>query len=502
MKNKYINIALASSILYLSSCTPKTDVPAATKGDIDVSKYVAIGNSITSGFADAALYYDGQIVSYPNLLAKQFMEIGGGTFTQPLVPQNSVGIGSTGNAKLILGIVDGELSPIPAAASGDSSIWRTSVAASGPFNNMGVPGAKATTTVYPGYGNPLLGAGNYNPYFYRMTTAPTTASILSDAASQAPTFFSMFIGSNDVLAYALTGGASDAITPIAGAAGIGFDASIDAIVNTMTANGAKGVIANIPDITTIPFFTTVPYNPLTSAVLGNKDTAAGSATITALNAGLYGPLKQALTAFGAGDRINLLSASASNPLLIKDSTLPNLSLQLTAALTPSLGALTATVFGQIYGQARQATANDYILLSSKSAIGATIATAPSTSINKNGISYPMASQYVLTQAEAAAIKTATTAFNAKLKAVAESKSLAFVDVNAFLAKVKETGIHYNGRDITATFVTGGAFSLDGIHLTPLGNAMLANQFIDAINGTYGSTIKEIDASNYIGVKFP
>lgn len=501
MKNKYINIALASTILYLSSCTPKTDVPAATKGDIDVSKYVAIGNSITSGFADAALYYDGQIVSYPNLIAKQFMEIGGGTFTQPLVPQNSVGIGSSGNAKLILGIVNGELSPIPAAASGDSSIWTTSVAASGPFNNMGVPGAKATTTVYPGYGNPLNGVGKFNPFFTRMTTAPATASILSDAASQSPTFFSLFIGSNDVLAYALAGGASDAITPIAGAAGIGFDASIDAIVNTMTANGAKGVIANIPDITSIPFFTTVPYNPLTSSVLGSGDTAVGSATITALNSGLYGPLKQALTVFEAGDRINLLSATASNPLLIKDSTLTNLSAQLTAALTPSLGAVLATGFGQIFGQARQATANDYILLSTRSAIGATIATAP-TQVNKNGISYPMASQYVLTQAEAAAIKTATTAFNAKLKAVADSKGLAFVDVNAFLAKVKETGIHYNGRDITATFVTGGAFSLDGIHLTPLGNAMLANKFIDAINATYGSTIKEIDASNYIGVKFP
>ncbi|PZP50110.1 MAG: hypothetical protein DI598_06325 [Pseudopedobacter saltans] len=500
MKKNYINISLASILLYLSSCTPKTDVPAATKGSIDVSKYVAIGNSITSGFADAALYYDGQIVSYPNLLAKQFEAIGGGSFVQPLVPQNSVGIGSSGNAKLILGIVDGDLSPIPAAASGDSSIWRTSVAATGPFNNMGVPGAKAITTVYPGYGNPLLGAGRFNPFFYRMTTAPATASILSDAAAQNPTFFSMFIGSNDVLAYALAGGASDAITPSAGSAGIGFDASIDLIVNTMTANGAKGVVANVPDITTIPFFTTVPYNPLTSSVLGSGDTAVGSATITALNTGLYGPLKQALTAFGAGNRINLLSSSASNPLLIKDSTLTNLSAQLTAALTPSLGASTATAFGQIYGQARQATANDLVLLSSRSAIGATVTGAP-TSINKNGISYPMANLYVLTQAEVTAIKTATTAFNTKLKAVAASKGLAFVDVNAFLAQV-QTGIHYNGRDITATFVTGGAFSLDGIHLTPLGNAMLANKFIDAINSTYGSTIKEIDASNYIGVKFP
>lgn len=500
MKNKNIATAAFCSLL-LYACTPKIDVPVANKGTLDVSKYVAIGNSITSGFADAALYYDGQMVSYPNLLAQQFVEIGGGAFKQPLVPQNSVGIGSSGNSKLILDTSKGSVTPVPANPSGgDMSIFTTSVAAKGPFNNMGVPGAKAITTVYPGYGNPNNGAGNYNPFFTRMTTNPSTASILGDAAAQKPTFFSLFIGSNDVLAYALTGGASDAITPSAGGPGIGFDASIDLIVNTMTGNGAKGVIANIPDITTIPFFTTIPYNPLTLATLGGGNVTAGTANITNLNTNLYGPLNKALTAFGAGNRISLLAATDPNPLLIQDASLTNLSVQLTAALTPTLGIAKATIFGQIFGQARQTTANDYILLSTKSAIGTTITTAPN-GVNINGVSYPMEDKYILTQTEAANIKTATTAFNNKLSAVASSKGLAFVDVNAFLAKI-QTGIHYNGRDISATFVTGGAFSLDGIHLTPLGNAILANKFIDAINKTYGSTIKQIDASTYIGVKFP
>jgi hypothetical protein len=88
-----------------------------------------------------------------------------------------------------------------------------------------------------------------------------------------------------------------------------------------------------------------------------------------------------------------------------------------------------------------------------------------------------------------------------LKATADAMKLAFVDMNAFLKNVKK-GIVYNGVSINASFVQGGAFSLDGIHLTPLGNALLANEFIKSINSAYGSTIPKIDATMYKGVSFP
>ena len=71
--NKTIIVTIAASALV--SCKPDLKAPVASKGNLDVTKYVAIGNSITSGFADAALYYDGQKVSYANLLAEQFKEI-------------------------------------------------------------------------------------------------------------------------------------------------------------------------------------------------------------------------------------------------------------------------------------------------------------------------------------------------------------------------------------------------------------------------------------------
>src|SRR5699024_10574496 len=258
MKNslKYITTIILSFAL-MTACTTRDETFTPTKGNADFSNYVAFGNSLTAGYADNALYYDGQIVSFPNLLAEQMEEVGGGEFNQPLVDPSSVGIGSDGNARLILGAENGDLAPVPAAEQGDLSIFTTSVAAEGPFNNMGVPGATSQTAVFPGYGNPANGEGNYNPFFTRMTTDPADASMLSDAVSQNPSFFTVFIGNNDVLGYATAGGANASITPTAE-----FSAAYDAIIDAFTANGAQGAVANIPDVTTTPFFTYIPWNAL------------------------------------------------------------------------------------------------------------------------------------------------------------------------------------------------------------------------------------------------
>ena len=446
--NKTIIVTIAVGALV--SCKPDLKAPASDKGSIDVTKYVAIGNSITSGFADGALYYEGQQVSYAVLLAEQLKVVGGGDFIVPYMPAG-VGVGSSLNAKLILGYktdcknVPG-LSPVPAAQTGDVTGLFTSIASKGPFNNMGVPGAKVTTVVYPGYGNATLPLGSFNPFFARMLNSSeyTSASMLSKAAEQNATFFSLFIGNNDVLGNALAGGMSSTpITPSGGAVGTGFDASYDLIISTMMTNGAKGVVGNIPDITNIPHFTTVPYNGLTL-------TATDAANLNAAYGVTGATFKE-----GSGNAFMIVDASAP-------------------------------------GGVRQIKSNEYILLGT-----------PQDSIKCAGwgTAKPLADQYVLNVREVLNLKEAAAAYNAKIKTVAEEKGLAFVDVNAFMANAKK-GIVYNGITSSAAFVSGGAFSLDGIHLTPRGNAMLANEFIKAINATYGSTINLVDVTKYNGVVFP
>lgn len=518
MKKILISTVAVSALLFNVSCDTEFDQDVSsivvTKGDADFTKFVSIGNSLTSGYRDGALYLDGQNESFPSMIAAQMQLAGGGAFKQPLMPNNTGGFtGLPGfPGKLNLQVVNGALAPVPSAAAGTLD----NISAGGPYQNMGVPGAKSFHLGVAGYGNAAgLAVGQANPYFVRFASS-ATASMIGDAVAQAPTFFSLWIGNNDVLSYATNGGTnstttggvttytaavdqtgnpnpasygSNDITDPAVVAG-----SITNYVNALTANGAKGVIANIPNVATIPFFTRVPYNPLTPALIG--------ANVPALNSGLYGPLKQALTAFGAGDRINLLSATTSNPLLIVDVSLTNLSAQLTAALTPSLGLATATAFGQIYGQARQATSEDLVLLTTSSVIGTTVAGVPA-SINVNGISYPLANRYILTKAEVAKVQAATTAYNTAIKSIATAKGLAFVDANAKMAELSNaSGIQYNGVKYTATFVTGGTFSLDGVHLTGRGYALIANEFIKEINAKYKSTLPMVNVNNYSGVQFP
>lgn len=522
MKKLIISTFALSLLMTVSSCKTDFDQDVAsipvTNGSANFSKYVALGNSLTSGYRDGTLYADGQTESYPNMLATQMKRAGGGAFKQPMMPNNVGGfVGLPGfSGKLTLQVVGGSLTPVPSAPAAALD----NISSGGPYQNLGVPGAKSFHLGVNGYGNAAgLSAGLANPFYVRFASSPT-ASVIADAVAQAPTFFSLWIGNNDVLSYATSGGTNvvgGVVVPATDQTGNPNAASyksndisdpavvvgsITNYVNALTAGGAKGVLANIPNVTSIPFFTTVPYNPLTLSVLGSGDPTAGAANVSAINTGLYGPLKQALTAFGAGSRINLLSTTQPNPLLIKDVSLPNLSAQLTAAFSATMPPATAAAMGQIFGQARQATANDFVLLTTRGVIGTAPAGAPA-SVNKYGITFPLENEHVLTQAEAAKVLAATAAYNAGIAGVANSKGLALVDANAKMQELGRTsGIQWDGVKYTATYVTGGSFSLDGVHPTGRGYGILANEFIKAINQKYGSTLPLVNPNNYSGVTFP
>ncbi|MGZ3866516.1 MAG: hypothetical protein ACXVC6_09465 [Bacteroidia bacterium] len=447
MQYKFVKFVITVTAVILMSCKPNIKAPAVEKGHVDATRFVAVGNSITSGYADGALYYEGQKNSFVNLIAEQFKLIGGGNFNQPYMNASSVGVGSDGNAPFKLGYATDclgatSLMPVPTATAGDVAALSTSIYASqGPFNNMGVPGAKVITAVTAGYGNQANGAGNYNPFFYRMAANPTTSSMLSDAVAMNPTFFSLFLGNNDVLAYALAGGNSDFITPLAGPVGVGFEASLQSIVNALTANGANGVIGNIPDITALPYFTTIPYNGL--ALRQGQADSLNNAT-----GGFFG--------FKAGN----------NNFMIEDPD-------------------SALGFRHIH-------AGELILLD-----------VPLDQIKCHGMGSltPIPDKYVLRAGEIENIQNAITAYNNIIASIANDKGLALVDVNAFL-KSAQKGIVYNGVALNMNFVTGGAFSLDGLHLNPIGQALLANEFIKAINKKYSSTIPQVDATKYRGIIFP
>ena len=418
------------------ACNNDEDIPvevekpvAIVPGTANFSKYVALGDSFAAGYGDNALYKKGQETSYPNILAQQFALAGGGVFTTPFMADDNIGGFSAGGiqvSKFPTRLYFNGAGPVNIPGVSGTAI---TARLTGSFNNMGLPGAKSFHLVYSGY-------AAANPYFGRFASSPA-ATVLGDALAQNPSFFSLWIGGNDVLGYATNGGvpvSQDAVLGNDITPPVMFNTVYNTLANSLSAGGRKGVVAGLPYISSLPYFTTVPFNPLTAKVLGSDNEAVGQATITALNTKLYGPLKSALTYIqslgapgtaGAAARINTLSPTAGNPLLIKDETLADLGPYLKSVLTPSIGVEMATVFGQVFGQARQATSADFVLLTTKAVIASS--TGYPAPLDKFGVTFPLQDQHVLISAEIAEIKVATDAYNVTIKAAAAANNLAFVD---------------------------------------------------------------------------
>jgi len=352
-----------------------------------------------------------------------------------------------------------------------SGISGTEISAhlTGSFNNMGVPGAKSYHLIAPGYGD-LAGVfaspATANPYFARFS-AKSGTTIVKDASDQSPTFFSLWIGGNDVLGYAISGGdGTDPITPTAT-----FDFSYTKIVTDMTANGAKGVVANLPYVSTLPYFTTVPYNPVPLSSDAASQLNNGYAQY---NGGLQYMVSIGKLSAAEATRRTIKFAQGANAVVIVDNYLTDLN----DYRIPSY---------------RHATKDDLLVLPSSSFIGTAVGGDPT---KVNGVSVPLADKWVLSKDEVAEVKVATDAYNVTIKAIAGSKGLAFVDAKAMLDKLSNGGIVSNGFTLTSAYIFGGAFSLDGIHPSPRGYALITNAFSTAINTTYTSTLPMIDLSLY------
>ena len=466
-----------------------TDGTPLTAGTADFSKYVALGDSFAAGFSDNALFMEGQKFSYPNIMASQFSLVGGGDFKIPFMGDNIGGFLSGGAQSASYGprLYFNGAAPVPVPEVSTTDI---STKLTGPFNNFGIPGAKSFHLTFPGYGS---GAGN--PYFARMASNPM-ATVLQDALDQNPTFFSLWIGGNDELGYATAGGDAslNPLTPPAV-----FDATYNQLMTQLTSGGRKGVIANLPSVTTLPYFYVIKFNQLTQANL----TIGENNLVATLNAQLYGPLHNALAYLGQGDRINLLSTTGNNPMLMIDETLTDLSTQLTGVLVGGgLDVPTATAYGAIFGRARQTLPTDLICLSASSRIGQAPSmtidgvASPSPLLAQLGITFPLPDRYVLIPTEVDEIVAATDAYNVTIENAKNNFDVAFVDTKSIMNQLNSSGIVANNYTLTSTFVTGGAFSLDGVHPSPRGYALIANKFLEAINAKYGSNFKGVNLGNY------
>jgi lysophospholipase L1-like esterase len=220
-----------------------------------------------------------------------------------------------------------------------------------------------------------------------------------------PTLIVVWLGSNDALLSVLVGNPSAVTPPLL------FASLYSQLIDRLKATGATVVVANIPDVTTLPYLTEA------GKLLTPMAQAAGV------------PVEQLYTAIGvkAGDYL-LPSGVERVQLMARNRQFER------------LGALCPSVLPGLPGPVGCA----------------------------------------LRAGEIKAIRLAITLFNAIIAIKARLCGAVVVDIHSLLDDISRRGYVVEGRRLTTEFL-GGLFSLDGVHPTATGHAIIANEFIKTMN---------------------
>jgi lysophospholipase L1-like esterase len=451
---KFLLIAAGLATGSLIGCSDSApNGPVASLGSATVKKYVAVGNSLTAGYQSAGLYQSAQVYSYPNLIAQQLTKAGAslGSFEQPYYSDPGTP-DATGNASRyeIISLVGPVIGPkgLPAGNPTNSALAR-------PYDNLGIPGIPLAGFMDETgtYQSPPLG----RDVILRWTSVTSfPKSVYKQAVALQPDIMTFWLGANDVLGYATSGG----VSPSAPTSTTIFAALYTQAIASLKASlpNAKIVVGNIPDVRAIPFFTTV--GPAVAAKIG------------ALGLKLYYQ-----KAGEPGVATGQTSLTEANPPLL--------------TLT---GMTYASYLGQPTGLWYRANKIPYAAVA---ALG--IDTTKPFGLHPQN---PWPNALVLDPSEQTSCANATSAFNATIASVASANGAAVVDFYTFFNNVAANGYSLAGETYTTAYVEGGLFSLDGVHPSSRGYGIVANEYIKVMNSKFGMSIPLVDISQIPGIPAP
>ena len=294
-----------------------------------------------------------------------------------------------------------------------------------PFNNLSIPGANVADT-FTVTGTDATVTRGVQQLAKFILRGPVTE--VDSAVAQKPTFIAIWIGGNDFLGSA-TNGTTKGLTSVAD-----FTTAYNTMLDRLTATGAGMVVGTLPtNPGAAPFFNTV------KTVLINPATRAP----------FLGPNGQPITLVGQIDGTTPVGQLLPGSFV----TLPAGSLiaqgfGIPSALKPILDPTNKLPF---FGQ-------------------------------------PLPDAVVLTPAEIATLTQRISDFNAVIVAAAAKRNIPVADIKGLFDRFT-TGLNVGPFHLSSDYVTGGLFSLDGVHLTDIGYTLFANEYIKAINSGYGTRIR-------------
>ncbi len=442
MNKKLIALtALISLSILFIGCENRTELtapPLPNLGSTNFSTYVAIGNSITSGYQSGSLYEDAQMFSYPKLIANQV----GTEFVQPIISNP----GTVGRIEIK------SLEPFTITYNQNGGTLTNPTAPY--YNNFGIPGIVLADVLSA---TSMTNSFSRSPFLDIILRGKGTIySQIKDLAGKKPTFITLWIGNNDVLGYATSGG----VRPTSPTDPNVFGFLYSALADSLASIGAKVVVANIPDVTAIPFFTTVGPG------IAQKLSSLGISGIFYQPHGQY----------------------SGSPLPV--SALANFNVLITL-IGQNYAGLIGTPTGKFY---KDNNVNIAPLISA--------GILDTTKLFGLDPKNPWPDALILDASEITTAKNATTAYNNFILGVANSKGFGLVDINSIFNQIRANdfsgGTVYDGVVFKTTYVTGGLFSLDAIHPSSRGQALIANEFIKVINSKWSAKIPLINVSTIPG----
>ena len=374
---------------------PPPPAPPATPPANPFSNVVVIGDSLSAGFQNGALLDTQQPNGWASLVAAQ----AGFTLTLPLIAPPGV--------PSVIQLISAGIPPAIQQAPG-TSIGRDDLNAK--VTDFAVPGHKLNDLLNAA---PVAQPSTNDQIITSLVLgypAGTTGTQVQQALAQKPSTVFLWIGGDDALA---ADGAGDpsAMTPLSA-----FTADFTQLMTTLKAGTTAHLfVANIPDVTEIPYLTQA--NELLSEVQ----------TLTGISPATAGPL----LGISPDDLINpkgLLAVEANIQLIQK--------LQFPA---------------------------------------------------------PLPAADVLTPAEVVQVQAMIASYNQVIASQVAAAGGTLVDIHSYIDTLAKGGITINNYE-ASTLYLGGLFSLDGIHPSNTGYALVANQFIASVNATLGTTIAAVDVS--------
>jgi lysophospholipase L1-like esterase len=395
--------------------------------------YVSLGNSITAGYQSGGINDSTQKRSYAVLLAGQM----GTRFAYP-------SIAMPGCPPPIANFLTQARATTTTSGptTGSSCFLRAGTAAV--LNNVAVPGATSFDPDAPGG----------TPFSNLLTQLILGGQDQVQRARQAnPTFATVWIGNNDVLAPALSGvlvplaGVSPGLTPQTT-----FQTNYDAIIADLTKTPSRikgGVLIGVFNVTNVPVLFPVSLLLNSPQFKGAFDQAAG------YNPASSDPFKNT--------PINIEANCTANPTTL-----------VSFLIAPQIAAFR----------------ND-----STKAPTARTGHPPDISCGTSSIyPAPVGQVFILEPSEITAVSNAVTAMNSYIASKAQSVGFAYFDPNKVLDSLKTTTPPQivpgpNFAAPTAPF--GKWISLDGIHPSSAAHQLLANYLIEAINSKYSTSLAKL-----------